>query len=192
MFMFIFRYPKYNLLERICIQKYSILYVWKTILKFEQIGKYLWFNDYSKLLKKSCTGYDSIFTVCKMVTHLIEPFDYIPKKLDYVSMNKCVQQKWFITYVSFYLKNHIFPPLFLQSEKFCYILACIQIICFSLKIKFFVNKLTYFEQNLFLCAWLKWRIVNFFQSTHYNRPKAVFNLFHLTLSGKIFADSQKC
>nr|XP_047128015.1 piggyBac transposable element-derived protein 4-like [Hydra vulgaris] len=47
--------------------------------RFEQIKKYLSFNDESKRVKKGDIGYDPIFRIRKVATHLLERFDSIPK-----------------------------------------------------------------------------------------------------------------
>lgn len=76
-FMSVFRYP--NIEDH--WSEFGFRHIPESMSKnrFEQIKKYLSFNDESNRIKKGEIGYDPIFRIRKVATLLLERFDSIPK-----------------------------------------------------------------------------------------------------------------
>ncbi|XP_067616603.1 piggyBac transposable element-derived protein 1-like [Eurosta solidaginis] len=99
-FMSIFRYPN--------TESYWSEYGFKNIPncmsknKFEQIRKYLSFNDESQRVKKGCAGYDPLFRIRKVAGYLVERFDSIPK-----NARLCVDEQMCSTKMAHHLRQYL-------------------------------------------------------------------------------------
>lgn len=70
--------------------------------KFEQINKYLSFNDESQRVKKGEAGYDPIFRIRKVATYLVERFDSIPK-----NARLCIDEQMCSTKMVHHLRQYL-------------------------------------------------------------------------------------
>lgn len=70
--------------------------------KFERIKKYLSFNNESERVKKGEPGYDPIFRMRKVATHLNERFDSIPK-----NARLCVDEQMCSTKMVHHLRQYL-------------------------------------------------------------------------------------
>lgn len=99
-FMSLFRYPN--------IQAHWSEYGFRHIPdcmsknRFEQIKKYLSYNDESNRVQKGNIGYDPIFRIRKVATHLVERFDSIPK-----NARLCVDEQMCSTKMAHHLRQYL-------------------------------------------------------------------------------------
>jgi len=99
-FMSIFRYPN--------IEAHWGEYGFRNIPdcmsknRFEQIKKYLSFNDESKRVRKGQAGYDPIFRIRKVASHLNERFDTIPK-----NARLCIDEQMCATKMVHHLRQYL-------------------------------------------------------------------------------------